>query len=126
MKKISTVYDLALAGAVLVIAAVCFLAFRGGADGGLRAEITIDGEKYAVIDLGENESREITLPTDPELTVLAEPGAVSVIKAGCRDKICVKRGRLTKAGDTAVCLPAKVTVSVVGGKNESGVDAVVY
>lgn len=126
MKKISTIYDFALAGAVLVIAAVCFLAFRGGRDGGLRAEITIDGERYAVIDLSENETREIKLPTEPGVTVLAEPGAVSVSSAGCRDKICVKRGRLTRAGDTAVCLPAKVTVSVIGGRNESGVDAVVY
>lgn len=39
-----------------------------------------------------------------------------VLDANCPDRICVKRGWLSKPGDQAVCLPHRLVVRVRGGE----------
>lgn len=52
------------------------------------------------------------------------PGQIRIKDADCPDKICVKSGWLTQAGQMAVCLPHKLIINIEG-KN-STVDSVVY
>ena len=49
--------------------------------------------------------------------LLLEPGKISFLHSDCPDQICVRTGKLTKVGQVAVCLPAKVSVRVIGKKN---------
>lgn len=90
------------------------------------------GAPVAVIEQDGKEVRRVELDsiTQPEtlvlegeisVTVLLEPGQVSIIHSGCPDQICVNTGVLTQPGQSAVCLPARVSVRIVG-KSESGVD----
>lgn len=46
--------------------------------------------------------------------VLVEDGAVSVISADCPDHDCVRRGRLSRPGDTSACLPHRFLIRVAG------------
>jgi len=39
-------------------------------------------------------------------------------EASCPDQVCVRTGRLSKSGQGAVCLPAKVTIQVTGPERE--------
>ena len=50
--------------------------------------------------------------------LLLDPGKISFYHSDCPDQVCVRTGKLTKPGQTAVCLPAKVSVRVTGGKSE--------
>ena len=90
------------------------------------------GAPVAVIEQAGKEVRRVELDsiTQPEtlvlegeisVTVLLEPGQVSIIHSDCPDQICVNTGVLTQPGQSAVCLPARVSVRIVG-KSESGVD----
>lgn len=49
-------------------------------------------------------------------------GAISVINSPCKNKICVHTGYISKGGQTIVCLPERMVVTLV---SEDGFDAVV-
>ena len=104
-------------------AAVLFIFLRSARQERRIAVITVDSAVTHRIDLDEVKEKITIKPdTDPEVVIAAENGEIYFESSGCRDKICVKSGRLTKAGDIAVCLPAKTVVSISG----SGPDAVTY
>lgn len=122
-KKLFRKGDIVVIGTALIIAAAIFLFRFVGDEKKLVAEIRVDGEVIETIDLSSlGESIVITPDTDPAVTIKAENGAVFFESAGCPDKLCVASGKLTRKGDTAVCLPAKTVVTVLG----ADVDAVTY
>ena len=47
------------------------------------------------------------------LQVRFSPDGVQVLSADCADQICVQSGKLTHAGESAVCLPARISVSLL-------------
>ena len=57
-----------------------------------------------------------------QLTVELSPQGAAVVSSTCPDQTCVKTGRLTRAGESAVCLPAQVVLRLEGGGR--GSDAV--
>ena len=63
----------------------------------------------------------VTPDTDPKDVIKIKDGAVGFEDADCRDKLCVKSGKLTRPGDTAACLPAGVVIRLEGA--EKGHDA---
>ena len=65
--------------------------------------------------------REIQGENGITLIVVLSPDGAAVRSSECPDKICVNTGTLHKAGESAVCLPAKVVLRLEGG---SGVDGI--
>lgn len=55
-------------------------------------------------------------------TIQVEGKTVRFSASSCPDQVCVRTGTLTRAGQTAVCLPNRVIVRLSGGETE--VDAV--
>jgi hypothetical protein len=114
--------DLILIAAVTVCA-LLFIFMRGSASDGGTAVITVNSSVIEELNLKEIKERTVITPdTDPKVTIVAENGEIYFESSECRDKICVRTGRLSKPGDTAVCLPAKTVVSITG----SGPDAITY
>lgn len=98
--------DLLPIGAVVLAAALLWFWPGGTADA---VEIRWEGETVA------------TLPLDRDaeyvghgVTVVVSDGAAYVRDADCPDRLCVKSGPLSDPGDTAICLPNRVTVTVTG------------
>jgi hypothetical protein len=78
----------------------------------------------AVYSLNSNVDLEIEGPLG--ITVVSvESGAARVISSPCRDKICIRAGRLKSAGDWTACLPNKVLVRI-RGKDEQEIDAITF
>ena len=50
-------------------------------------------------------------------------GKIRLIKASCPDKICEKTGYIGSSGQSIICVPNKITVSVVG--SDESVDVTV-
>ena len=50
---------------------------------------------------------------DTFVTLKADAGNDELLE-DCRDKICVNTGKISRAGQSIVCLPARVSVAVVG------------
>lgn len=100
---------------VILVAAALFWFFRTQQTDRLEAVITVDGETVETIDLSAvKEKRIIELDTDPKVVIAAENGAIYFESAECDDKLCINCGKLSRKGDTAVCLPAKTVVTVSG------------
>ena len=115
--------DLILVVLALVAAAGIWLFYSAGADEGLTAVVTVDGENRAELPLDKNDS--ITIETEWGYnTVTVEDGEVFVTEADCRDQICVDHKKVSKTGETIVCLPHKLVVEITGG-DPGEADAVV-
>lgn len=109
-KKLIRPADAAIIAVLLAVAAVLTL-FPGKEAG--KAEIVKDGELLYSIDLSDVKES-YTLSPDAGVTVLVEHGAIAFTASDCPNKLCVNTGKLTKAGDTAVCLPHKILIRITG------------
>jgi hypothetical protein len=86
----------------------------------LIAEVRKDGELVKKIDLNEvSEPEYIYFEEGIRQTIVAEKGRIRFLESDCRDKICVKAGWLTKAGDKAVCMPAKTIIKINGESRQT-------
>ncbi len=122
-KKLFRKGDIVVIGTALLVAAAIFLLRFVGNEKKLVAEIRVDGEVIETIDLSAIAEAVVISPeTEPKVTIKAENGAIYFEHADCPDKLCISSGKLTRKGDTAVCLPAKTVITVLG----ADVDAVTY
>ena len=101
--------------ALICLAAGAFLLLRPRS--GLRAEIRVNGELLASVDLLAL-TEPLEIPAGEHVTVLAEPGRVRVEHSDCPDQLCVKMGWSSQPAKPIICLPNGVTVTVVGGAEE--------
>ena len=51
------------------------------------------------------------------LTVVIEDGCVFVKDSTCRDGTCEHTGKISRAGQSIVCLPAETVISIVGSSD---------
>ncbi len=103
---------LALAG---LLAARPLLAAKTA--GELTVSISVDGETVercalSTYEGGVYESRGYTL------TVAAADGAVYVVSSDCPNQDCVHSGAISRAGQSIVCLPARVAVTLEGAASD--------
>ncbi len=109
-----------IAAALLIAAAVFLLTLPKANEGRLYAEISRNGEVLASLPLDAD--AEYTVNGDYENVVTIANGSAFFSSATCPNEDCVHAGRLTKAGQLAVCLPNGVTLRIVGA--EADVDAI--
>ena len=66
-----------------------------------------------------SENREIALSSQGiSLTVVIENGAAYVRESNCHDGVCRAGGRIYRGGETILCAPAGVRLSVRGGASD--------
>ncbi len=104
--------DLILAGAVLLLAGLLALALWLFVPTGQVAVVRVNGTEIARVDLGED-GRTLVNGTH---TIVVENGAIRVESAPCPDLVCVKHLPVSRAGETIVCLPYGLTVTVEEGR----------
>lgn len=78
------------------------------------AEIRVDGVVEAVLPLSADRSYVWAGAAGTNALVI-ENGAAYMLSADCPDALCVKRGPVRYAGETIVCLPHALTVTVTEG-----------
>jgi len=63
-----------------------------------------------------SEPRELTLTSNGvTLRVVIADGAAYVSESNCRDGVCRNSGKISGSGETILCAPAGITLSVKGG-----------
>lgn len=125
-KRFLSPLGLVLCGLLVLAAGVLYLGLSL-APQGTRAIVEKSGEVVLERDLSQlTEPETFTLEGEQNIQVTVEfsPQGAAVVASGCPDQVCVRTGTLTKAGETAVCLPARVTLRLEGGGDS--VDATVY
>lgn len=112
--------DVVLIGAVLLTALIFagyhFLSAESGAE---QVVVTVEGEEYGVYEL----SKEQTIDINGTNTLVIAKGEADMTDADCPDKLCVHQRAISRDGESIICLPNKVVVSVESSES-SGLDAV--
>ena len=88
---------------------------------GERVTVTVDGVTVGEYPLNVNGVYELRNGANV-LTV--EDGRAYMSYSSCPDHLCENTGRIKYVGEQIVCLPNKVTVTVIGEDDGSGVDFV--
>lgn len=108
--------DLLFIAAILLAAGLAFLFFRPQPSESLsRAEISVDGETVMELDLSEDQVLTVNGAGGGYNRIQVRDGAVSVLEASCPDKVCVHTGTVRYPGETIVCLPNRMIITVIQG-----------
>ena len=118
------------AGDVLLAAIICFLCISGLVFSFFPAEekgsivIEVDGKVYSSYDmksLGEK-TQEINITTEyGKNTLSINCEGAKMIYSDCPQQIDVKTGKITKPGETIVCVPHRLVVYI---KRKTDIDAI--
>lgn len=107
--------------ASIVAAALIIWGLLTAAPEGKTAVVMLDGVTVATLSLDDDTV--YTVQGDYTNVLRVEDGEIFVAETDCPNKICQKQGAISRAGQTIVCAPNKMTVTITGGE-EAGVDAV--
>lgn len=113
--------DFAAAGIVLLLALISALPLLFS-DHGRLVEITADNNVYT-LPLDTDAVHTVSA-NDHELSLLIENNAVSVTSHTCPDGLCAAMGKISKPGETIVCLPARVAVRIIGDRDSEVLDGI--
>ena len=95
-----TLWDGVVAALVATLAIVTALCFYGRRTGAPQA-VTIDGDYH--------------------LEIQVDSGGVCVVHSDCPGQDCVHTGRITRSGQSIVCLPEQVVIQLTGGTSDADV-----
>lgn len=87
---------------------------------GAQAVIKVDGVVAETLELGKNASVTVDGYRGGKNTIVVDGKEVYMTDADCPDKLCEKTGRISRTGETIVCLPHRVVVEIQG----SGADRI--
>lgn len=106
---------------LLAVAAVFFLGYRLW---------NRESPEEVVVYVGEQEYARFSVKEDVEFLIETENGTnrlilkdgkADVTEASCPDKICVHQSPISKTGETIVCMPNRVIVTVEKASQRMGI-----
>ncbi len=88
-------------------------------------EIKVDGRVYKTVyfkKLEKSETIELNTKKGHNEILISKDG-VKMVSADCRDSICIKEGLIDKPGESIVCLPHNIIVTIKGSNGDQDVIA---
>ncbi|MGN1166731.1 MAG: NusG domain II-containing protein [Lachnospiraceae bacterium] len=121
IKKELTNKDVLLIIIIIFVAGMAFLLHEvvGGKGAGC-VTVKVEGEITGVYSLAKDQEIEIN---DGSNILVIKNGRADMIQADCPDKLCVNQKAISKNGESIICLPNKVVVTIDSSEN-SEFDAV--
>lgn len=119
-KKKSLRFDVILIASLLIVSTIAVSVLLLTRERGNKIIVEIAGERVAEYSLYQNGEYELNGGTN---ILVIENGEAYLSYADCPDHTCVRTGRIKYAGQSIVCLPNKVTVTVKGN-SDGGVDLI--
>lgn len=111
-------FDALAAASVLVLAAIVALLFYGrGGSGNLTATVTKDGETIGVYTLNTLSEDLILTPEGLgyPLTIHLTKDGAEVTESSCPTLDCQHTGKITRSGESIICLPNRLVIQLSGG-----------
>lgn len=108
-----------LLGMGLLLAALCLwlvmgLMGKNDSSKNKRVVITVDGGEYGSYSL----NTDTVIYVNEHNMVVIRDGAVWMEEADCPDRLCINQGKIKNSGQTIICLPNRVMVTIKGGEAE--------
>ena len=106
--------DCILILAILFCALLVFICYKAFQKDGQYVSVLIDGQEENCFPLGENIEHTIISGENGEYfnNLVIKDNKAYVTDANCRDGICVDHKPVSKTGETIVCLPHKLVISI--------------
>ena len=111
-------FDLILVLSLIFIAVISLVLILALRTEGSSVRVEIDGAVYATYSLSDD--GEYSLGDGNTLTI--EGGMARMSWADCPDKTCVNTSPIRYNGESIICLPHKITVTVISVADDGGVD----
>ena len=112
-------HDVLILAALLLLAVILY-ALNTRAENKPAGRISVNGQAVQTVELSKD--AEFALEQNPAVRFEVRGGAAAFIESSCPDKICINSGFLRYPGQTAVCLPNRVSLIIVGDAEEHGAD----
>lgn len=86
--------------------------------------VTVDGALYATLPLSNDTTLTVHSGNGGENVLLIQNGQARITEASCPDLLCVHQKAISHRGESLVCLPNQVIVTVTSSKEEPHLDGV--
>lgn len=106
-----------IAAVTVAVAVLLFAVLRVGAPSGSQVIVETAGRSATVYDLDTPVTVTLEGRDGLFLTMTVADGRVCVSDSNCPDHLCRHAGWLSRGGQSAVCVPAGITLRVVGGND---------
>ena len=116
--------DIMLLAALFAVGAMLFAFFRFSRAEGARAVVRVSGEEYGSYDLTMDQTVEIHGRDGGTNLLQIQDGKASVTEASCPDLLCVHQGKVSRQGESIICLPNEVVVEITGAMEEVPYDVI--
>lgn len=104
--------DILLAAVLILVSLVWFASSFASDEESLTLKIYLDGTESVSVSLASlSEEKHYTVGG---CIICADSEGVCFEKSDCLDGLCIKRGRMTRAGDAMACVPERVVVRLYG------------
>ena len=108
--------DLIIIGGLLLSAVVSYFFIEANREDGVEVVVRINGDVVCTYSLLEDGEYELNDGTN---ILCIKDGKAYLSYADCPDHLCVKSGSISKDGESITCLPNKLSVTVIGGEENS-------
>lgn len=114
IKTTSHKKDILLVLIILAAAAIGFLwNYQMHKKPAAQLQIQIDGQTVATYDLTKDTDVVINGANGGTNHLIIEAGTARISEASCPDKVCVNQGRIEMNGQIIVCLPNRMTATII-------------
>lgn len=113
MKKNSKIRnDIILILAIVLVSAVVLTVYSASKREGDYVVVSLNGAESARYSLQENGSWDILSEPDGVNTLVIKDGEAYIEYANCPDGVCVSHRKISKDGESIICLPHKMVVYI--------------
>lgn len=119
--------DLLLLGGFLLIGCIIGIVLLYTGSKGGEVQVRVAGEIRESYPLGEDRTVEVKGIGGGSNLLVIEDGKAYISEATCPDKVCIGMGKISRRGESVVCLPNQVVIEVVSGseKETDDIDIIV-
>lgn len=127
VKKHSLRNDIIMITAVILAAVIGLIYLNFFRSPGDSVTVTVDGEVYGVYSLSRNISEDIYSGDNNENhnRLVIKDGKAFMETATCPDGICVGHKSIFRDGESIVCLPNRVVITVTLGEKTDSPDVII-
>ena len=119
--------DIILIGFLLLIAAIGMLYLFKFRSRGDTVKVTVDGKIYGTYSLNDDVTEDIYSGKNNQYhnRLVIKNGKAFMEKATCPDGICVDHAPIFRDGESIVCLPQRVVITVITAEDSDNPDIIV-
>ena len=116
--------DVVLIGALIAVFAVIVLLLMAGKTEGNKVVVSVSGNVIKTFPINKDTTYEIPGAYGGKNYLIIENGEAYLTDATCPDKICIHMGKISMVGQSIICLPNEVVITVEGDGQNRQADTV--